>query len=1025
MASGLLVSVVWLLLNASLCNFRPVLRRPLLELVALIARLTLPVDHWPEFWPAMFELANSGDNAQRLAVLQVVEELGDKIFDYIRPMADDWVAFCQACLAGDQDPNLRVAAMKAAGVIMGEVQEETDGLVVKLRPLVPLMLDVIQVCVQHGADDQAIDGLNIFQAMVETCPSILSPHVSGITQFCLLTSSNVDIDWEVRSECLTFLEWVIQFRPSFIIKQNLLDHVLTVCFNVAAEPQMDGIASWEVTPHRFALQVIDCVARFIKPKYTFDNLMARIDAWMPSPNPWERRAAVGALSALPNGCCEQMLPAIPQLMPYLQASFDDTDPVVRQAGCILLGQFADFLNPDILEYHETCLPLAYRAMCEEDTEIQERALYSLITFMEHLKTLEIDDLLDQIMHRLVSILETSGNKDIQDMAINAISAVASVALEKFIPYWSVVTRMMEQLMHVTQPEMLSLRARALDCVGVISMSVGKEVFEPYFDFFMNKALEGFGMTGAEATELHELSINFFANVAEALGQDFRPYFETCLNLVLQTLANTDGDKPEFTAESLHMAQLMVDSDEEEADKVNRNLPGGGGPGDDDGEEELPHELSGLNYITNQGQTEPKTVALQALGTFAHAMGSEFVPHIPRCMEVLQVTGQMVHPKVRSFTIYPIESFAICLHKAFPPAHQWTPGAAPEQFPLHEQTQAFIDDVITLFIKRVLLDFDLGVVSRLLESFTVLLNNIGAPAIHHHMTAIGSAMVKVLHQETTAHVMETDEGDVENEEIAQELLMVFDNACDFVVALAKAYTTSFGQWFGLLEGLITHLIVEDEPSVEDGSERYRQDAIGALAEASDACGADAYSPEQIHILLAQAIKGLSDPHEPTRCNSIYLTRLVAIHPAAYDWWSHILSLVVPLLSVEDDQTVDNANGCISAMVSHNPSLLPMAEVIPEWLGAFPMRIDQIEAGIAYPALLHLLETSNQDIFPHIPTAFKVLVDTLASPVVTEELRAQIQNMVRSLWAQYSNELQPVLETLEPDNAANLQTTLGAQ
>lgn len=1013
-------------MNYALFDLRPVLRQPLLELVALIARLTLPVEAWPEFWPAMFELASNGDNSQRLAVLQVVEELGDKIFDYIRPMADDWIAFSQACLDASQEANLRIAAMKAAGVIMGEVQEETDELVPKLRPLVPLMLDVIQACVQHGADEHAIDGLNIFQAMVETCPSILSPHVSGITQFCLVTASNVDIDWEIRSECLTFLQWVIQFRPSFVTKQGLLDPILTVCFNVAAEPQMEGIASWEITPHRFSLQVIDCVARYIKPKYTFDNLMARVDEWMPSPNPWQRRAAVGALSAMPNGCCVQMLPAIPQLLPYLQAAFDDQDPFVRQAGCILLGQFADFLNPDITQYHEECLPLAYRAMCEEDPEIQERALYSLITFLEHLTSIEVDELLDQIMHRLVTILESSGNKDIQDMAISAISSVASVSLQKFAPYWAVVTRMMEQLMHVTQPEMLSLRARALDCVGVIALSVGKETFGPYFDFFMTKALEGFNMTGVEATELREFALNFFGNTAEALQQDFRPYFETCLNLILDVLSNTDGDKPEFSPENLAMAQLMVDSDDDEDEKINRALPSGGGDGDEDDDNDLPDELSGLKYITNQGMVDEKTVALQTLGVFAHAMGAEFVPHIPRCMQVLELTGRMVHPKVRSFTVYPIESFAICLNQTFPAAQKWTPGAPPEQFPLNPSVQEFVDAMIPSFIKKVMVDFDLGVVSRLLESFSIIVNTLGAPAIHHHMPALGTAILEVFRSKTTAHAMETDEGDGENEEIAQELLMVFDHACEFVVALAKAYTTSFGQWFLLLEELIVHLATdEEEPSVDDGSQQWRQEAVGTLAETVDACSAAAFSPEQIHILLAQAIKCLSDPHESTRSNAVYLSRLIAVHPASYDWWSHILSLVVPLLSAENDQVVDNANGCIAAMIAHNASLIPMEEILPEWLAAFPCRIDQIEAGIAYGTLLSLIEHNNQDLFPHIPQVFKVLVDTLGSPVVTDETRAQIQNMVRSLWAQYSNELQPVLETLEPDNATNLQTTLQEQ
>lgn len=998
----------------------------MLELIALIARLELPVDRWPEYWPAMFEMANSGDAAQRESVLGIVEELGDKIFDGLRPLMDDFIHMCAVSMGADQNPHVRVAAMMAAGTLMGEVYQESDPLVAKFRPLVLMMLDVIQFCLASGAEHEANEGLTTFQALIETCPTIIAPSVGQISQFCILTSSNPNVEWDVRQECLTFLEWVIQFRPSFITKQGLLDPIITICFDIAAEPQMEGLGSWEVTPHRFALQIIDCLCRFIKPKHTFDNLIARIDAWMTSPNPWQRRAAIGVLSAMPNGCCELMITAIPNLLPYLQASFDDQDSYVRQAGCILLGQLADFLCPDILEHHEVCLPLAYRAMCDDDPEIQERALYSLVTFMENLKSLDADQLLDQIMRRLVNILEISPSKDVQELAIHAISAVASVTLDKFIPYWSVVTKMMEQLMDITQPELLSLRARALDCVGVIAMSVGKDVFAPFFPYFMNKALEGYNMPGTEQTEMRELAINFFGNAAEALGADFTPYFDTCLNIIFEVLLNQDGVKPELSADQLHMAQLMIDSDEEdEGARINRHLPATGADDVDDADD-LPEELAGLKYITNQGQVSEKTVALQALGTFSHAMGALFVPHIPRCMEVLQTTFRYIHPKVRSFTIFPIEAMTTTLHLANPPARVWEPGAGnPEDFPLPQVTQSFVDDVIGLFIAKTMADFDLAVVARLIDAFMNILNTLGAPAIHHHMVSLGTCILKVLHMETAAHAMETEECDGENEEVAQELLAVFDSACDFVVALAKHYGRSFPQFFSLLEGIIKHLTAEAEPSADDGSERWRQDAVGALAEVVDASGVDSFSVGQVHILLVQAIRALSDPHLSTRCNGIYLTRLVACHPASLDWWNIILNNVVPLMAYEDDQTQDNAVGCIAAMITANISHIPMAEVIPEVLNALPMRCDQTEATIVYNMLLSLLQNGNQDIFPHIPTAFKVLVETLGTPVIADNTREQISEAVRHLWAQYSNELQPVLETFDEDTSTNLQTILQQQ
>lgn len=991
----------------------PILRKTMADLITLVARLTLPLDHWPEFWPAMFQLANSPEPTHRQSFLGIIEDLGDKIFELMRPQLDDIIAFCQVSLGADQDPHVRVAAMKAAGVLMGEISEEKDPLVAKFRPLVPGMLEIIKFSVQQGADQEAIDGLCIFQAMIETCPNIISPHVSKITEFSLAIASNPEIEWEIRSECLTFMEWVIQFRPSFVIKQHLLDPILDVAFTVAAEPETEKFDAWEVTPHRFSLQVIDCVARFIKPKYTFQNLMSRVDAWMSSQNPFERRAAIGALSAMPNGCVEEMLPAIPQLLPYMVAAFDDPNTFVRQAGCILLGQFADFLSPDILEHYETCLPLAYRAMCEEDPEIQERALYSLITFLENMDNDGIGNMLDQLITRLVNLLQSSNNKDIQDMSISAIAAVASATLDKFVPYWEPIVKLLQELMDVTAPDLIPLRARALDCVGVISMAVTKEVFGPYFHYFMNKALEGFSLVGVESTELRELSINFFANVAEALGQDFMPYFETCLDLILTSLKNIEGSKPELDEQGLQMARLLIDDDEDEEAP---NAP----VDPDDDEDRLPPELQGLDYVVNQGLVEEKTVSLQALGTFAHALGPLFVPYIDRCLPVLETVSRYVHPKVRSFAIYPLETFLVCIHQSHPSENPWTPGANPEEHPLPENVQSFADSLLQTFLKRIVADFDLGVVSRYLESIRFILNTLGAPAIHNHMPSIGSVILKVLHMETAAQVMETDEGDEDNEEIEQELLAVFNSGCDLIISLAKAYVAQFPIWFPLLEGVIQHLntgVSGDVEPVEDGSEKWRQEAVGALAEVTEACGVSSYSHEQVHLLLAQAIKALHDPHVSTRCNAIYLARLLVSSPSTFDWWPKILEMIVPLLQSDDEQTIDNCLGCIAIMIQVNPQLLPMSELVPMWLSAFPVRIDQIESGFAFGTLFSLLEHASQDIFPHIPIAFNILIDSLGSPVITDETREKAGEAIKHLWSQYSSELQSVISSLNEEQTNN--------
>lgn len=1007
------------------------IRRAMAGLVGLIARLTLPVGEWPEFWPAMFALANSEHIEHRTSLLEVLTEIGDKIFDFLVPQMVDLIAFCGVCMAADQPPEMRVKAMDTFGVLAGEVQESSDELVPVMQPLVMAALEVIDMCVKAGADYEARGGLNTFQAMIRLCPSIIAPHVLDITQFCLITVANHEIDWEVRMECLGFIEDVIKFRPSYLSKHGLLDPVISVIFDVAAEPEPET-NPWSSTPHKFAITVLSTISQSVKPKYVFEGVMARVDAWMGSENPWQRRAAVGAIAAIPNGCIEEILPVLENFLPYLQASFEDPDPLVRRAGCSMLHQFSETLSPDFTEHHEVCLPLVFKALNEGDEELQQYALYALVTFLGNIEgDVIVDQLLDDLVRRLVQILETSHSKDLQEIAMNGIATVASSVGDKFIPYFEPVVLILDQLMSITQPELLALRAQALQGAGMIAVAVGKQTFGPWFNHFMEKALESLQFEGRQGTELRECSITFFGDVAEALGEDFLPYLETVMGILFETLSNTDGIKPELGDENRAMAGLMAAamSDDEEGDTA---LPQADQDDEDvDEEDRLPEELEGLKYITNRGLIQEKTDAIQTLGVIAIAVGAAFMPYLERSIELFETLARYVHPKVRTIVAFGLESCATVLNAAYPPAAVYVTGSGedPAAFPLHPEVQNFINTLIETFCKRIRTDIDLAVVCRNIQALSTFVKNFGPPSVHDAIaTAIGPAIALALNSDTVSHRMAEEEGDDENEMIYQESLAVFDACCDFIIDVARGYGPAFGQWFSLLEGILLHAAAADdqEPTdpADDPNTVWRQQAVGCLSETADAATMAAFDDKQVQILLARAMKGLKDPAITIRTNSIYLVRSVVTSPSSFDWYPIILPILIPFLLDEDDQTADNSNGAIANMIATNPAGLPMDEVITEWLSGFPIRCDQIEAGISFGVLLNLLENANQHIFPHIPVAFRILIDAIGSEVVEEDLRlGKITDVTRSLWAQFSAELTPVLDELEEDSLHNVKLILG--
>ena len=71
---------------------------------------------------------------------------------------------------------------------------------------------------------------------------------------------------------------------------------------------------------------------------------------------------------------------------------------------------------------------------------------------------------------------------------SAIGSVAAAAEQAFIPYAERVLELMKVFMVLTNDEDLRARARAMELVGIVAMSVGKTRIEPILPVFVEAAI---------------------------------------------------------------------------------------------------------------------------------------------------------------------------------------------------------------------------------------------------------------------------------------------------------------------------------------------------------------------------------------------------------------------------------------------------------------------------------------------------------------------------------------------------------
>lgn len=82
------------------------------------------------------------------------------------------------------------------------------------------------------------------------------------------------------------------------------------------------------------------------------------------------------------------------------------------------------------------------------------------------------------MAKLVALLQT-GNKMVLEQAITAVAAIADVVESRFLPYYDTFMPFLKQVLKSANgKDLRMLRGKAMECITLMGVAVGKEKFYP-------------------------------------------------------------------------------------------------------------------------------------------------------------------------------------------------------------------------------------------------------------------------------------------------------------------------------------------------------------------------------------------------------------------------------------------------------------------------------------------------------------------------------------------------------------------
>jgi len=608
--------------------------------------------------------------------------------------------------------------------------------------------------------------------------------------------------------------------------------------------------------------------------------------------------------------------------------------------------------------------------------------------------------LQPLLERLTALLRDS-TRATQEMAISALAAVAMSAGKQFRPYFETIYSLVRVLLHQTGAGELTLRARALECIGLMNLAVGREVCEPVLPEVTAAALEGLQL---DLPELREYTYGFFAQLSELLQGDVAPILPQLLPRVLQSLDFEDcidfgdDDKPPSAMAAL-VASINAKgasgapaADSGAADVDGDRDPDGGDDDDDDDDDDEDDEDGGERRLSiRTGLLDEKASAAHCIAECAKHAGAAFAPHVERCLTSLLETHDYFHQDVRSASCKALGALVTATAKA-EGVPAWTKGMASVSYNLPPATRALLEKVVPILLEHFGEDDDKDTVAAASEALTDIINLLGPAAatplaaqlceVAIALLSKGHACMQEEEEDTPGAEAEPDD-DVDDHDAS-----LWEAVSDLLTTLPKVMGEYYLMHFAKLVPQLEPYLSAQHPAGD------RSLAVGILAESLHQL--ELSGAGFLPMVLPHAVRLSSDANSTARQNATFCLGILGQFggPAAIDVMQTLLTALQPRLADEEASVCDNGVASLARLVLAFGATLPLASILPAIVTRLPLRADSGENRTCCRALMRIAQddAARAHLAPHVPqmlAAFSEMLMSEGERLATEELKGELR------------------------------------
>lgn len=233
---------------------------------------------------------------------------------------------------------------------------------------------------------------------------------------------------------------------------------------------------------------------------------------------------------------EERMPAIIKIM---IEKLKDQDFRVRFAACQTIGQIALDHQPYVqMSFFEEVIPALLNTFEDHSPRVQSHALSAFINFAEEVQKENLLPLADVIVKQLLAKITPTANKSVREQAITSLAVTAGVLEEHFIKYYSTIMPLMkETIANCVGPDDRTCRGKAIECISIIGMGIGRDVFLQDGIECMNALIQIMQEPTTPDDPVKEYIDEALGRLCAALGPNFVPFLPTIVPLLLRGLEN--------------------------------------------------------------------------------------------------------------------------------------------------------------------------------------------------------------------------------------------------------------------------------------------------------------------------------------------------------------------------------------------------------------------------------------------------------------------------------------------------------